>query len=137
MKPIRVLSAAIADALPILPQAYPAPEFEYTAVLSMPEAVNCLERPFDLIALSVHFNSGQFYDFLRLAKAHPVARDTPVLVHFTGTENRHHYISQSVEIASKALGAAEVIPIYQWRNELGNEAAFEKYREVIHKWVGR
>ncbi|MDQ9172019.1 hypothetical protein Q8A64_16510 [Oxalobacteraceae bacterium R-40] len=137
METIKVLSASIPDALPVLPQAYPAPEFEYTAVLTLPEAISSLEQPFDLIALSVHFNNGQFYDFLRLAKAHPIAKDTPVLVHFTGMENRLHYISQSVEIASKAIGAAEVIPIYQWRNELGNEAAFEKYREVIRKWVGR
>lgn len=137
MEPIRVLTAAVPEVVPVLSQAYPAPEFEYTVVLTLAEAIAQLERPYDLIACSVHFNAGQFYDFLRMAKAHPVARDIPFLVHFTGMESKRHYVSQSVEIASKALGAAEVIPMYQWRHELGNEAAFRKYREVIHKWVGR
>ncbi|WP_151637792.1 hypothetical protein [Noviherbaspirillum aerium] len=137
MKPIRILTASIPEALSVLGEAYPAPDFEYTAVLTLAEATSQLDQPYDLIACSVHFNDGQFYDFLRIAKAHPIARDVPFLVHFTGMENKRHYVSQSVEIASKALGAAEIIPIYQWRNELGNEEAFRKYREVIHKWVGR
>ena len=137
MQPIRVLTATVPEAIPVLGEAYPAPEFEYASVLTLAEAIDHLEQPFDLIACSVHFNEGQFYDFLRMAKAHPVARDTPFLVHFTGMESKHHYIAQSVEIACKALGAAEVIPIYQWRRDLGNEAAFKKYREVIFKWVGR
>lgn len=137
MIPIKILTASIPDAIAVLGDAYPAPEFEFTVVLTLGEAISHLEQPLDLIALSVHFNDGQFYDFLRMVKAHPIARDTPVLVHFTGMENKHHYIAQSVEIASKALGAAEVIPIYQWHAELGNEAAFKKYREIIHKWVGR
>lgn len=137
VQPIRILTATIPDALSVLGEAYPAPEFEYDAVLTLADAIDHFEQPYDLIACSVHFNDGQFYDFLRLAKAHPVARDTPFLVHFTGMESRRHFISQSVEIASKALGASEIIPIYQWRSELGNEAAFMKYREVIRKWVGR
>jgi hypothetical protein len=131
------LTATVPEALPVLDQAYPSPEFAYTAVLTLSAAVEQLDQPFDLIACSVHFNDGQFYDFLRITKAHPIARDTPFLVHFTGMESRRHLVSQSVEIASKALGASDIIPIYQWRNELGNEAAFRKYREVIHKWVGR
>jgi CheY-like chemotaxis protein len=137
VEPIRVLTAAVPEAVPALSEAYPAPEFEYMAVLTLSEAIDQLAQPYDLIACSVHFNDGQFYDFLRMAKAHPVARDIPFLVHFTGLENKRHYVSQSVEIASKALGASEVIPIYQWRNELGNEPAFKKYREVIRRWVGR
>ncbi|GIZ52760.1 hypothetical protein [Noviherbaspirillum aridicola] len=137
MEVIRVLSATVPEALPVLGEAYPAPEFDYTAVLTLSEAVAMLDRPFDLIACSVHFNDGQFYDFLRMTKAHPVARDTPFLVHFTGMESKRHYVSQSVEIASRALGASDIIPIYQWRSELGNEAAFRKYQDVVRKWVGR
>lgn len=137
VEPIRVLTATVPEAMGVLDEAYPAPEFEYTAVLTLADAVAQLEQPYDLIACSVHFNDGQFYDFLRMAKAHPRARDIPFLVHFTGMESRHHYVSQSVEIASRALGAADIIPIYQWRHELGNEGAFRRYREVIHKWVGR
>ncbi|WP_334186602.1 hypothetical protein [Noviherbaspirillum sp.] len=137
LKPIKVLTAAVPEALPVLGEAYPAPEFEYTPALTLAEAITLLEQPYDLIACSVHFNDGQFYDFLRIVKLHPIARDAPFLVHFTGMESKHHYVAQSVEIASKALGASEVIPIYQWRAELGNEAAFRKYREVMRKWVGR
>jgi CheY-like chemotaxis protein len=137
VQPIRVLTATVPEAIPVLDDAYPAPEFEYIVALTFTEAVDQLEQQYDLIACSVHFNDGQFYDFLRIAKSHPIARDIPILVHFTGLESKHHYISQSVEIASKALGAAEVIPIYQWRSELGNEDAFKKYRKIIHKWVGR
>lgn len=112
MHPIRVLTATVLEAMPVLGEAYPAPDFDYTAVLTLTEAINQLEQRYDVIACSVYFNDGQFYDFLRIAKAHPIARDIPFLVHFTGLENRRHYVSQSVEIASKALGAAEVIPIY-------------------------
>ena len=137
MNPIRVLAAAVPEVVPILGEAYPKPEFEYTTVLTLAEGIACLQKPFDLISCSVHFNDGQFYDFLRMVKVHPLARDIPFLVHFTGMESKRHYILQSVEIASKALGAAEIIPIYQWREELGNEGAFRKYREIVHKWVGR
>lgn len=137
VKPIRVLTATIPDALSVLGEAYPTPEFQYTAVLTLAEAIEQFEQPYDVIACSVHFNDGQFYDLLRMVKAHPVARNAPFLVHFTGMESKHHYITQSVEIASKALGAAEIVPIYQWRSELGNEAAFKRYREVIRRWIGR
>lgn len=137
LKPIRILTATVADAVPVLDAAYPAPEFAYTATLTLADAIGLLDQPHDLIACSVHFNNGQFYEFLRIAKAHPVARNTPFLVHFTGMESKRHHIAQSVEIASKALGADEIVPMYQWRSELGDEAAFRKYRDVINKWVRR
>jgi hypothetical protein len=38
-----------------------------------------------------------------------------------------------VEIASRALGAAAVMPLAKWREELGDEAGIEKYRNSIRK----
>ena len=132
-----MLSCAIQEVLPILDQVYPSPDYEYFAELSLKGALARLEQPLDIIGLSVHFNNGQFYDFLRLAKAHPIARNVPVIVVHTGNEAFYEYISQSVEIASKALGAAEVVPITRWRETLGNEAAFIKYREVIKRLLAQ
>ena len=64
------------------------------------EAIEQFEQPYDVIACSVHFNDGQFYDLLRMVKAHPVARNAPFLVHFTGMESKHHYITQSRRASS-------------------------------------
>lgn len=137
MKPIRVLSCAVQEVLPILDQVYVSPDYVYTAEVTLIGALKRLEEPLDLIAISVHFNNGQFYDFLRLAKAHPKAKTVPIIVVHAGNEGNYEYIAQSVEIASKALGAAAVVPMTQWRQSMGDEAAFRKYREVIESVLAR
>jgi hypothetical protein len=137
VKPIRVLSAPIAEVMKHVEIGYPGPEFAYVAELTLEGAVSRLDESFDVIACSVHFNNGQFFDFLRLAKAHPTARHIPFIVVHTGKEAFFDYISQSVEIASKAMGAEAVVPLFKWHEELGTDAALKKYQDFIRKVVGR
>jgi hypothetical protein len=128
-----VLVAARPELLQVAQKVYMPPEFTAIFCLTLQEAVAALDRPLDLIACGVHFGDGELYDFLRLAKAHPTARNVPFLVVDSGQEELYHYVHQSVDIASKALGAAAVIPITRWRNEMGDEQAFETYRKTIRK----
>lgn len=81
----------------------------------------------------MHFGDGQVYDFLRLAKASPESKNVPFFIIDSGKDQLYPYVLQSVEIASKALGAAAVIPITRWRRELGDERAFEAYRQAIRR----
>jgi hypothetical protein len=57
----------------------------------------------------------------------------PFVIVDTGTVALAPFIRQSVDIAARALGAAAVLPLTQWREEFGDEAAFEKYRNSIRK----
>jgi CheY-like chemotaxis protein len=133
LKTIKILAATIPKLFPVIQQVYTAPEFCCEAYTTLSAAEAALNKNFDLIVCGVHFNDGQFYDFLRLAKAHPHTRHIPFVVVLADKESKSHYISQSVETASKALGADKVIPLSQWRDELGDEAAFEKFRYTIRK----
>jgi hypothetical protein len=137
MKPIRVLATPAVEILPFVQMAYESPDFEHITELTLDNAIRRLDEPFDMIACSVHFNSGNFYDFLQAAKSHSIAQSIPFLVIHTGREIHMDYIAHSVDIASRTLGADAVIPLSKWRSELGDEAAFRKYREVVRKLVGR
>jgi hypothetical protein len=137
VKPIRVLSAPIAEVMKYVEIGYPKPDFEYVAELTLEGAVKRLDEPFDVIACSVHFDNWQVYDFLRLAKAHPKAKHIPFLVIHTGKEVFSKYICQSVEIASHSLGAEAVIPLSRWHDELGVNGALKKYQDFIRSVVNR
>jgi CheY-like chemotaxis protein len=133
MNPTTVLVATRPELLPVAHQIYLQPEFKLLFCTTLPEAVYALEQQIDLIACGVHFGDGEVYDFLRLAKAHPNTKNIPFLVIDSGTAELYSYVQQSVEIASRALGAAAVIPITKWRRELGDQGAFETYRQAIRK----
>jgi hypothetical protein len=53
VKPMTVLTATVGEAIPVLSEAYPPPEFEYIAVLTLAGAISQLDQPYNLIACSV------------------------------------------------------------------------------------
>lgn len=128
-----VLVATRPELLPTAQQIYLEPEFNLIFCTTLLSAVTALDQEIDLIACGVHFGDGHVYDLLRLAKAHPKAKHIPFLVVDSGTVELYPYVHQSVEIASRALGATSVIPIAKWRRELGDAAAFETYRQALRK----
>lgn len=128
-----ILIATRQELLPLAQRVYPEPEFTFSFFSTLDEAVNALNEEFDLITCGVHFGDGQLYDFLRIAKSHGNTRNVPFVIVDTGNTALSPFIQQSVEIAARALGAAAVLPLTKWREELGDEAALEKYRNNIRK----
>jgi hypothetical protein len=128
-----VLVATRPEFVAVARQIYIQPEFGFIFCSTLHDAVIALEKEINLIACGVHFGDGEVYDLLRLAKAHPKTKNIPFLVIDSGTVELNSYVQQSVEIASRALGSAAVIPIAKWRRELGDEIAFETYRQAIRK----
>lgn len=126
-----ILVATRPELLPIAQQIYLQPEFQLLFCPTLADAVRALEQDIDLIACGAHFGDGEMYDFLRLAKAHRKAKTVPFLVVDSGSVELQSYLHQSVEIAAKALGAAAVVPISKWRREIGDPAAFERYRQTM------
>jgi CheY-like chemotaxis protein len=87
----------------------------------------------DLIACGIHFGEGELYDLLRYAKALPRTKAIPfIAVYGSGTE-LSPAMRQSVEIATRALGADAFVELAQWKAELGDEKAHKKLRDVFDK----
>jgi CheY-like chemotaxis protein len=133
MKTKTVLVATRPELLAAAHQIYLKPEFNLVFCTTLNEAVESMDQEIDLIACGVHFGDGEVYDLLRRAKAHPKTRNVPFLVIDSGEVELFSYVEQSVEIASRALGATAVIPITRWRRELGDEGAFENYRQAMRR----
>jgi CheY-like chemotaxis protein len=105
----------------------------YSTMSETMSAMN--QHQIDLIACGIHFGEGELYDLLRYAKALPRTKSIPfIAVYGSGTE-LSPAMRQSVEIATRALGADAFVELAQWKAELGDEKAHKKLREVLDKLV--
>lgn len=105
-------------------------DFALAICTSVAEARPLLSRNIDMVMCGIHFDEGRMFDLLRYAKADPDIKSIPFLC-INSTDGLSPAIVQSVEIASKALGADGFVELYEWRNKLGDKQAFEKLRALI------
>jgi hypothetical protein len=106
--------------------------YEVIICLNMQDAYGALIGPVDLIACGIHFGDGAMYDLLRYAKALPDTKTIPFLSVNGAEAALSPVIRQSVEIATRALGADAFVELAQWRLQLGDDRAYEKMRGVIN-----
>lgn len=104
---------------------------DVTVCTSMEEAQLALSKGVDLVMCGLHFDEGRMLDFLRFAKANPDTRSIPFICVKSTEDMLSPVMLQSVEIASKALGAARFVDLYEWRTALGDEQAFQKLRDCV------
>jgi hypothetical protein len=106
--------------------------YEIIFCTTMQDAYAALIGPVDLIACSVHFGEGAMYDLLRYAKALPDTKAIPfVAVHGADTA-LSPVMRQSVEIATRALGAEAFVELAKWRSQLGEDKAYAKLMDVMN-----
>ncbi len=123
-----LLAATVPTSLTAL-QELSGEHFTLKCVTRLHEAVTALNEGVDAVLCNIHFDDGALYDFLRIAKSHDVALDVPFFVIDASPTPVSPAITQSISIASKALGADQVVNMTQWIAEMGVRKAQLK---VIH-----
>lgn len=85
----------------------------------------------DLILCNLQFDEGKMFDLLRHAKSDPNMKSIPFLC-LNSTDALSPALIQSVEIASKAVGADAFVNIYAWRRQFGDAEAYRRLRAVMY-----
>lgn len=126
----KILLAASRKSGPIALEAL-AGYFEVTVCTSRENAESALGKGVDVAMCGLHFDEGRMLDFLRLAKEHANTRSIPFICVKSTEDVLSPVMLQSVEAASKALGAENFINLHAWRTTIGDEKAFQKLRDYI------
>jgi CheY-like chemotaxis protein len=94
-------------------------------------AVQGLQQPVDLIVCGVHFDDSRMFDLLIHVRADRRTRDTPFLIFRDLESELDTVFFKSMEIASKALGAAGFIDLHTLKRKHGVADADRQFRELI------
>lgn len=129
-----LLAATLPSSLPALQELY-GDGFILKSVTRLEEATLALDEV-DAVLCNIHFDEGALFDLLRLAKAHKRARSVPFFVIDSSAIPATPAITQSIGIASKALGAEEVIHLTRMVSELGERAACLKVLQLVRDRLG-
>lgn len=106
-------------------------EHQLCIVTTVDQAIDAFHPELDLIICGLHFDMGRMYEVLRNAKCSPKVKDIPFLcVQLTGGILPYG-VFKSMECAFHLLGGDLLVQVDKWRIELGDEAAFDKLREVV------
>jgi hypothetical protein len=135
-QPKKLLAATIPESLQHLQDLY-GQHFSLICVTCLDDALSMLDQGVDAVLCNVHFDEGALFDLLRITKTHRTARSIPFFVIDASSTTTSPAITQSISIASKALGADQVIHIAQWRKEMGDREAFAKALNVVLEYVER
>lgn len=109
-----------------------ARDFELVLCHTLEEARQALfGGGIDLIIAGIHFDESRMFNLLRYAQADPVTNGIPFLCLKILDDQIAPTFMQSVEIASRALGARDFIDFSEWRARLGDGEAFSRLRERI------
>lgn len=130
----KLLAATIPTSLQHLQDLY-GEHFSLTCVTRLEDALSMLDQGVDAVLCNVHFDEGALFDLLRIAKAHKVARAAPFFVIDASTTMSSPAITQSISIASKALGADQVIHMAKWREQFGEREACLKTLNLVVEYV--
>jgi hypothetical protein len=135
-QPKKLLAATVRQSLRSLDDLA-GEHFSLICVTRLDDAVSMLDEQVDAVLCNVHFDEGALFDLLRLAKVHKVARSIPFFVIDASPTMTSPAITQSISIASKALGADEVIHVAKWRQEMGDREAFLKAVDLVLAYLNR
>src|SRR5437868_6976999 len=99
--------------------------YDLVCCTSLEEARSALDKSIDLVLCGLHFDEGRMLDFLRYAKADPSTRPIPFICIKIAEGMLSQAIIQSIEIASRALGADRFVDLHEWIIKLGDTKAYE------------
>lgn len=128
--PKKLLAATVPTTLQYLQDLFGS-HFSLICVTRLDDALSMLDQGVDAVLCNVHFDEGALFDLLRIAKAHKTARSIPFFVIDASPSMALPAITQSISIASKALGADHVIHMAHWREELGDSEACLKTLNLV------
>lgn len=135
-QPKKLLAATLPESLLTLDDLS-GEHFSLICVTHLDDAVSKLDEGVDAVLCNVHFDEGGLFDFLRITKAHKVARSIPFFVIDASPSMTSPAITQSISIASKALGADQVLHVAEWRHEMGDQKAFLKAVDLVLAYLNR
>lgn len=98
---------------------------------NMNEAIDLLDPPPDLIVCGIHFDDSRMFDLLRLVKADPKSRSIPFFCFRDLESELAPAILESLDISSRALGAAGFVDLYALKQRFGLERADEEFRSLL------
>jgi len=102
---VRILIAATPDDVTSIEQILGL-HHEYIVVSNMADAlVKLTNQAFDLILIGVHFDQSRMFEFLPHVGANPKNADKPIICFSTRDTALTRTMHQSIDVASKALGA--------------------------------
>ena len=130
----KILAATVPENAAALETVY-GKYFDIVIVTRLEDAVAQLDQGADLILCNIHFDEGALYDLLRIVKAHKAARSLPFFAIDASLSPSSPAIRQSIDIASKALGADEVIHMAKWRDDLGEIKAIQKVFDLVVEYL--
>jgi hypothetical protein len=132
---IKLLAATVPESIEHLKAVY-AEHVELFCVIRLEDALTALDKGVDGIICNVHFDDGALFDLRRTVRSHKTARDLPFIVVDASSAMTSPAITQSIKIASMALGANEVIQISKWIADLGVNAAVLRTRTTVLAHLG-
>ena len=133
--PKKLLAATVTESVEHLDTVY-AEHAMLLCVTRLEDALAALDDGVDGVICNVHFDEGAMFDLLRTVRSHKTARDIPFIVIDASSTTISSAITQSVKIASMALGANDVIQISKWIAEMGVNAAVLKTRTIVLDYLG-
>jgi hypothetical protein len=100
--------------------------------LSVNDACSYLNAKPHAILCNVHFDDGRLFDFLLYVKAHPHGRTVPIIVSQSRPTLTPPMI-KGIEAASRSIGIAAFIEIFEWTQAYGPDEASIRVRATIDK----
>lgn len=103
---------------------------------SLDRALKRLDEGADLVLCGVHFDQSRMFDLLRMAKASPRSRAVPFVCYRDMRSELPAPFLEGLDIACKALGAAEFLDLYEMRKRHGIGRADELFHAAVMGHLG-
>lgn len=100
---------------------------------SLSVAESFLPQDIDLIVCGLQFDESRMFDLLRKVKAEPSTRNIPFLCVKAVSGALDRTISESIKIATQALGATGFCDLAEQKELLGEEAAIRQIGTYMYR----
>lgn len=132
----RVMVAATPESAPVAMRALQG-HYEAHICTSLAMARGILAERVDAILCGIYFAESKMFDLLHLVKANEQNKSAPFLCVKANEGILSPVLLQSIEMASKTLGADSFVDLSEWRKTLGDEAAYARLQQMIDRLIDR
>jgi hypothetical protein len=112
-----------------------AGDHEATLATSLAQAQNLISNNYELIVAATCFDESRMFDLLRFCKATPAIQAIPFVAMRIDGLNMDDMTHQSIQIATKALGAEEYIDLQRLPG--GMHQKITAFRELIEMLIAK